>query len=86
MKLEELLDPSATSLLDGIEKFATSTKTDLMALVIMGHGDLDGNMSDVERKPISVQEAIDKFSATSSPTSTPIPKVSQVTVETADFF
>ena len=37
-----------------------------MALVVMGHGDLDGNLSDTHSNSISVQEIIDKFSPSDS--------------------
>ena len=44
-----------------------------MALVVMGHGDLDGNLSDTHSNSIPVQEIIDTLSPSDS--NHQIPKV-----------
>lgn len=49
---------------------------DLQCLVIMGHGDLDGNISDINSESISVQDIIDAFSAKA----VDVPKVSTQTM------
>lgn len=54
-------DIGKDSLLKHISEFAREDTAYLYALVIMAHGDLNGNVSDVNSEPISVQSVIDAF-------------------------
>ena len=44
--------------MDSITQFSCES-ADLVALVIMGHGDLNGNISDVSSNPVLVQDVTD---------------------------
>ena len=59
LQVEELFDATKETVLQKIVDLVTHRAADLYCVIIMGHGDLDGNISDINSKPISVQEIID---------------------------
>ena len=65
-KIGEIMDIDKESLLWRVSDFVSQETADLYGLVIMAHGDTDGNICDANGQPFSVQRVVDAFCAGSS--------------------